>query len=192
MSLPISMVSKSFSWVLLCCCCTQCYLNVKSKCINNVKGKKTELFLMCIYLFLISHDIRLHLCHLFKMNFVYPFLFPKRFQVCFSLSLSITPAPLRYTHKHPLGHQGPCLFSLSPHFFVAVQSLSHVWPFATPWTAAYQASLSFTISLSLLKFMSIESVILSNLLIFCLPLLLWPSVFPSIRVFSKQLALHIR
>ena len=64
--------------------------------------------------------------------------------------------------------------------------------FATPWTAACQASLSFTISQSLLTFMSIESVILSNHLIPCLSFLLLPSVFPSIKVFSTQSALHIR
>ena len=67
-----------------------------------------------------------------------------------------------------------------------VQSL-----FATPWTAARQASLSFTISRSLLKLMSIESVMPSNHLILCHPILL-PSVFPSIRVFSNELTLHIR
>ena len=71
----------------------------------------------------------------------------------------------------------------------SVQSLSHVWLFVTPWTAACQASLSSTISWSLLKFMSIESVMLSNHLFFCQPLLLLPSVFPSIRVFSNESAL---
>ena len=73
-----------------------------------------------------------------------------------------------------------------------VQSLSHVWLFATPWTAACQASLSFIISQSLLKFMSIESVMLSIYLILCHPLLLLPSTFPSIRVFFNELALCIR
>ena len=63
---------------------------------------------------------------------------------------------------------------------------------ATPWTAACQASLSFTISRSLLKPMSIESVMPSNHLILSQPLLLLPSIFPSIRVFSNELALHIR
>ena len=63
---------------------------------------------------------------------------------------------------------------------------------ATPWIAAYQAPLSFTISWSLLKLMSIELVMLSNHLIFCHPLLLLTSIFPSIRVFSNESALHIR
>ena len=62
----------------------------------------------------------------------------------------------------------------------------------TPWTAAHQASLSFTISHSLLRFMSIESVILPNHLILCRPLLLLYSVFPRMRVFSSESALHIR
>ena len=71
-------------------------------------------------------------------------------------------------------------------FVVVVQSLSHVQLFATPWTAARQASLSFTISWSLLKLMSIESVMPSNHLILCCPLLIPPSIFPSIRVFSNE------
>ena len=74
---------------------------------------------------------------------------------------------------------------------IVVQSLSHVLLFATPWSAAHQASLSFTISWSLLKLMSIESVMPSNHLILCCPLLM-PSVFPSIWVFSNELALCIR
>ena len=76
--------------------------------------------------------------------------------------------------------------------FCSVQSLSHVQLFATPWTAARQTSLSITNSWSLLKFMSIESVVASNHLILCHHLLLLPSVFPSIRVFSNELVLHIR
>ena len=69
------------------------------------------------------------------------------------------------------------------HFPVVDQSLSCAWLFVTPWTAARQASLSFIISWSLLKFMSIESVMPSNHLVLCHPLLLLPSIFPSIRVF---------
>ena len=76
--------------------------------------------------------------------------------------------------------------------FSSVQSLSCVELFAIPWTAAHQASLSFTISQSLLKLMSIESVMPSSHLILCSPLLLFPSIFPSIRVFSNKSALHIR
>ena len=74
----------------------------------------------------------------------------------------------------------------------SVQSLSHVQLFATPWSAACQAFLSITNSWSLLKHMYIESVIPSNHLIHCCPLLLLPSVFPSIRVFSQELVLAIR
>ena len=75
---------------------------------------------------------------------------------------------------------------------VIFQSLSHVQLFVTQWIAACQASLSFTISQSLLKLVSIESVISSNHLILYLHFLLLPSVFPSIRVFSNELALCIR
>ena len=69
---------------------------------------------------------------------------------------------------------------------------SYLGLFVTPWTAAHQASLSFTSSQSLLRFMSIESVMPSNPLILCHPLLLLPSIFPSIRVFSNESVLHIR
>ena len=75
---------------------------------------------------------------------------------------------------------------------VVVRSLSPVRLFATPWTVAHQASLSFTICQSLLKLMSIELVMLSNHLILYHPILLLPSIFPSIRVFSNELALCLR
>jgi len=74
----------------------------------------------------------------------------------------------------------------------SVQSLSRVWLFATPWIAAHQASLSISNSQSLPKLMSIELVIPSNYLILCHPLLLPPSIFSSIRVFSNESILHIR
>ena len=77
-------------------------------------------------------------------------------------------------------------------FFVVVQLLSHVWLSATPWTVAHQDSLSLTISWSLPKFMSIESVILFNHLILCFPLLLLPSFFPRIKVISNESAVCIR
>ena len=76
--------------------------------------------------------------------------------------------------------------------FSSIQLLSHVWLFATPWTTAHQTSLSITNSQSLLKLMSIELVMLSNHLILCHPLLLPPSIFPSIRVFSNKSVLCIR
>ena len=82
------------------------------------------------------------------------------------------------------------LFSFNA--FNSVQLLSHVQLFATPWTVAHQASRSITYSWSLLKLMSIESVMPFNHLILCLPLLLSPSIFPSIRVFSNESVLHIR
>ena len=76
--------------------------------------------------------------------------------------------------------------------FSSVQSLHRVWLFVTPWTAAHQASLSITHSQSLLKLMSFESVMPSNHLLLSHPLLLLPSIFPSIRVFSNEPVLHIR
>ena len=76
--------------------------------------------------------------------------------------------------------------------FSSVQSLSHVRLFVTPWTATHQDSLSITNSQTLLKLMSIESMMPSNHLILCCPLLLLPSVFPGIRVFSNESVLCIR
>ena len=82
--------------------------------------------------------------------------------------------------------EGTCVLVL-----VVVQSISHIWLSAAPWTAAYQASLSFTIFLSFLNLMSVESVMPSIHLVFC-PLLLLPSVFPGIGVFSTEFAFHTR
>ena len=93
--------------------------------------------------------------------------------------------PHIYTYIHPLSSQ---LHSCVDH---SVQSLSRVRLFVTLWTAARQASLSITDSWSLLKPMSIELVAPSNHLILCHPLLLLPSIFPSIRIFSNESALRI-
>ena len=84
------------------------------------------------------------------------------------------------------------LAPLLPGWLSSVQSLSHVQLFAIPWTTEHQAALAITNSQSPPKPMSIESVMPSNHLIFCHPLLLLPSIFPSIRVFSNESALHIR
>ena len=105
--------------------------------------------------------------------------------------------PLLEGH-HPKPHPDFCIqrrdgFSyLEPCPRGVVQLLSHVRVYATPWTAACQASPSFTISLSLLRLVSIESLMPSNHLALCCPFLLLPSIFPSIRVFSNELALRIR
>ena len=87
------------------------------------------------------------------------------------------------------------LYLLLSHFrleSLSDQLLSHVQLFATPWNAAHQASQSIINSWSLLKLMSIESVMPSNHLILCHPLLFLPSIFPSIRVVSNELVLHVR
>ena len=84
------------------------------------------------------------------------------------------------------------MFKIFLFIYQSVQSLSWVWFFVNPWTAACQASLSITNSLSLLKLMSVESVIPSNHLFLCRPLLLLHSIFPSIKVFSNDSVLHIR
>ena len=77
-------------------------------------------------------------------------------------------------------------------WFSSVQSVSRVWLFATPWTAARHSSLSITNSRSLLKLLSVKLVLPSNYLILCHPLLLLPSIFPSIRAFSNDSFLHIK
>ena len=109
---------------------------------------------------------------------------------------------LQDSHCINLTQRLPCfVWSLKLFFFLhwanikilaVVQSLSPVQLFVTPWTAGRQPSLSFTISRSLLKFISIESAMPSSHLILCCPLLFLPSVFLSIRVFSNELALCIR
>ena len=98
----------------------------------------------------------------------------------------------QYLASHPL-HLTTDLVSLtySTGFWLQFSSVAQ-WLFATPWTMAHQASLSITNSRSLPKLMSIESVMPSNHLVLCCPLLLLPSIFPSIRVFSNESALHIR
>ena len=95
-------------------------------------------------------------------------------------------------HKRALVYQSLSLNPTIQWVVIVVQSLSRVRLFVTPWTVALQAPLSSIISQSLLKFMSIESMMLSNHLILCHPLLLLPSILPSIRVFSNESALHIR
>ena len=107
------------------------------------------------------------------------------------------PLPVQLGHMTLLalqyGHQlGNWPNLLSRILTVVVQSLSRVWFFATPWTAAPQASLSFTVSRSLLKLMSIKSVMPSNHFILCHPLFFLPSIFPIFKVFSSELALSVR
>ena len=109
-------------------------------------------------------------------------------------SLPIGPEKLSSQGRSKSVHRAPsCGYpGVRPPLLKTVQSLSRVQLLATPWTAARQASLSITISWSLLKLVSIESVIPSNHLVLCRPLLLPPSIFPSIRVFSNESVLHIR
>ena len=138
-----------------------------------------------LFLFLIP-------CFTFKM-----FIYPTSACLCcllpFQLSLIVASFLDHFYYEFNLLD----LFCGNPKFLiwtfvVAVQLLSCVRLFVTPWTAAWQASLSITISGSLPKLMSIKSVMPSNHLILCCPLLLLPSIFPSIRVFSNELALRIR
>ena len=98
------------------------------------------------------------------------------------------------SRTNPAALEYVALFSQRKGIFIfsVVQLLSPVWLSVTSGTAAHQASLSFTISWSLHKYMSIKSVTLSNHLILCHPLLFLPSIFPSIRVFSNESVLHIR
>ena len=81
---------------------------------------------------------------------------------------------------------------ISDYTISSVQSLSHVWLFVTPWTAMHQVSLSITNSWNLVKLMSIELMMPSNNLTLCCPLLLLPSIFSSIRVFSHESVVHIK
>ena len=111
----------------------------------------------------------------------------------------VEPGQLQSVGSQRIGHDLATQQQLSYTYMIfflwhggVVQSLSHVQLLATPWTAICQASLSFTISWSLLKLMSIESVMSSNHFILSRPLLFLPSIFPSIRVFSNELILCSR
>ena len=105
-------------------------------------------------------------------------------------SLPLAPPGKSFSHARLLPINS--IWSYHRYFINSVQWLSHSWLFTTPWTAACQASLSITKSQSLLKLMSIGSVMQSNHLILCHPLLLPHSIFPSIKDFSNESALHIR
>ena len=100
--------------------------------------------------------------------------------------------PAWKAHRVRISDYTGCIFSGDQGWVRSVQLFSRVQFFATPWSAAGQASLSITNSRSLLKLMSIELVMLSNYPILCHPLLLLPSIFPSIRVFSNESVLCIR
>ena len=153
-----------------------------------------SIFQLSIYY---NQDFSLQLCHKHEWNrhwpFIYvfllcllPFLFLPSLSFCPLSSLCFFKNCLRMAYKEV---QRKCEIYKKN---AVVQSLSHVWLFATPWTIARQASLSFTISWSLLKLTSIELVVPPNHLVLCHPLLLLPSVFPSIRVFPNESALCIR
>ena len=111
-----------------------------------------------------------------------------RNMIIFGIEITTINSHFKNVYSHQVHW---CVLSVFK-WFSSIQLLSCVRLFATPWTAACQASLSITNSCSLLKLMSIKSVISSNHLILCCPLLLLPSIFPSIRVFSKKSVLCIR
>ena len=109
--------------------------------------------------------------------------------------LKQTNKPKKKTHTHTSSNSNLSFDWIQVSAWVScpsltVQSLSCIWLFAIPWTAAHQVSSSFTTSCSLLRLMSIESVLPSNRLTLCGPVLLWPSIFPSIMVFSNELTLR--
>ena len=122
-----------------------------------------------------------------------PWTAARQASLSLTISQSLPSSCPFYQWCHPTISSSDALFFRPQSFpptLSSVQSLGRVWLFVTSWTAAHQASLSITNSRSLL--MSIESVMPSNHLILCCPLLLLPSVFPSIRVFSNESILHIR
>ena len=127
-----------------------------------------------------------NLWYLYK-NKLYKFFKMKRAWISFYKSIAIISQFQKILRNVTTDGKYICVIIFLPvDKFSSVQSLSHVWLFATPWTAARQAVLSITNSRSLLKLMSIESVMPSHDLILCRPLLLPPSIFPSIGVFSDE------
>ena len=130
----------------------------------------------------------LHMFVLFSFFFLWK---KKQFSYCFNSFKQFHTAVIRKVLNWVNFPVILCFIS-TIFIFAIIQSLSHVQLFVTPWTAACQASLSFTISQSLLRLMSIESVMPSNHLVLRRPLLLLSSIFPSIKVFSNELAhLHL-
>ena len=113
-------------------------------------------------------------------------------RVEFQCYVNICYVVIHYTHTHTHTHIYSFSYSFPLCFIKSIQLLSCVQLLPTPWTTACQASLFITKSQSLLRHMSIKSVMPSKHLIFCRPLLLWPSIFPSIKVFSNESVLCIR
>ena len=154
-------------------------------------------FLLCFYLTESGIDCVTDQVSLFTLTTQLPCYLShvesvQTLEMC-ALGVSFTPSfTLPACFRLTLHHTRFFPLFMSIPLFVVVQSQSHVWLFESPWTAAHQASLSFTLSWSLLKLMSIELVIPSNHLIFCHPLFLLPSIFPSIRVFSNESAFCIK
>ena len=125
----------------------------------------------------------------FQVNCSFLIYYFPSFNLSSAFFFLLTDLFLYFLHSTPTSISSLFL----PQFLLfVVQSLGHVWLFVTPWTVAHEAPMSFTISRSLFKLMSIESVMPSNQLILSRPLLLLPSIFPRVRVFYNELALHIR
>ena len=126
----------------------------------------------------------MHLLHCFPQSWI---IFTIIILIFFSFFV------LLFSGRLPISTSFGCFYGVFIFIWnIFIQSLSHVQFIATPWTAAHELSLSFTIFQSLFKLMFIESVMPSNHLVFCQLLLLLPSNFPTIRVFSSELSLHIR
>ena len=128
--------------------------------------------------------------HLYKICLCQTFLYKTSSHIYYDSFECIEK--YKYFKKHKYIQSRKTAKEIISHQFSSVQSLSHVGLFAAPWTAACQASLSITNCQSLPKLMSIDSVMPSNHLILCRPLLLLPAIFPSIRVFSNKSALRMR
>ena len=160
----------------------------------------------CSYIIGLKKTIPLFFFFKIVLSIVVPLSFHTNFRIILSICTKCFAGILIgianvYKSVHQFGESWHLFYVESPNprarivflfSLVAVQLLSCVWLFATPWTAALQTSLSFTISCSLHKLLSTESVMPSNPLILCRPFLFLPSIFPSIRVFSSKSALPIR
>ena len=154
---------------LMCVCSVSLYINI-------IK--------LLVYLVIIHYKLPVKFC--FKTLFVFEHVTLKYMRYC-SNWLSHIFLPCVYLTSTIIFHPSSYTCGRFESQFVVVQSLNHVWLFAA-WTAAFQASLSFTISQSLLKLLSTEAMTPFNYFIFCHPPLLLPSVLPSIRVFSNESA----
>ena len=167
------------------------YICIYNTCISN-NIYITHIYNTCVYYVYITHVyIIIHTLHIYNTCVYYIYIIHV-YLIIYTLHVYVTYIYNTCIYNNTYITYIHLYMCIGITFVAVVQFLSHVWLFATMWTVVHPAFLSSTSSLSLLKFMATELVMLSNHLILCCPPLLLPSTFPSIRVFSNESTLRIR